>query len=1031
MQQDLPAARAGTASAGDAAQLPAELPVSVRMRLEAAGRMFKTELSYDTHPGAFAGACSPVLVRFLCAQAAHKRPWNWLCAEGAVEALVRVTWAAPFLIERWSVVPAELPQEAFRNSSKSAVLQPFPFSQAGWGAGTQEDAEAHWMREARIWKYANLLRITVADLMNSQDTAQTCAQLSTLADEATRAAYAFALAKECARHGLPCRAEGGFACGVVIAMGKWGGRELNYASDVDFIFLHEAPENPCRAWQPDLCAEAEHSAACDAGQEGFWAVWEQRAQRTGDPQQSHRRPSSAAALHNRVARRVVRMLGTHTAEGFLFRPDNDLRPLGRGGMLACGIDFLEEYYERFGREWERAALLKARPLIGPERLRQRFGDVVRPFVYRRYMDYGALEGLAIIKHDIGRVGEGAAEEDLKLGPGGIRENEFWVQALQLLHGGRMPVLRVPAHDCAVERLRACGLLTPVQVRRLRHDYWLLRRIENRVQMLAEMQTHRLPKSAAEQCRVLHDFRSGFSRRLPRCLARLRATQRRNARRFAELFAPLSPEAWPDPQRWRKSLLRQLPAEQFAVVEERATALFERLMRTREGERCVPKLARLLAFEELGAPGGNTSPIPAWLGLAEQIGNRNALYALLISETAILRWAGRIFAEGGQMAENLRQHPEFLESFFTLTEDWSAFLENLRTISERARDDEEFLIELRTVHAQALLRIYTVWLHAQETNPGEDESHRPLLQALADAVVEACLRRAWRTLLRGGAPAGMPEEPQGFAVLALGKLGGQELRFHSDLDLLFLYRAGEAADAQRASWYTRLAQRLCAWIGAPTQLGHLYALDHRLRPFGTQGVLVPSLDTWRKFLDGGTPNSAEIWNYQAFTRLRFVAGEAQLGAELRSEIGRAWALRGVSCAQVIQAVQKMLRHLVAENVHATQRDRLNLKYDSGGLVACEFLAQAQALCAIAAAGGEDGRWLAPQMPTALRRDYTWLGALDERLGLHEQHFEHELRPEHYERLPALEAYGTFSAQQERLVRLRESIADGFGSLSTPS
>lgn len=941
-------------------------------------------------------------------------PLDWAEVPHAPEALLRMAYAAPFLLRHLGMRPQVLAEGLLADLETGPVRPSWPHAGEAEALAALEETE--WMRRLRLWRYDSYVRLTARALLGLDGPAETCRTVADLADDLVRLAFRWCFATTVRSRGLPLRADGALAGAGVVGMGKLGGRELNYASDIDLVFMQDGDDTPCRR----LAEPPPVPVTPDAAEASFWDAWEAAVSDAGEPARD-----SSGEFYNRMARQVVRVLSHQTAEGFAFRVDADLRPNGRAGMLAPHMAFLARYYEQQGREWERTAMIKARVITGPAPLAEEFRELVRPFVYRRYLDYSALEGVAIVKHDIDRNSRDEEGRNIKLGRGGIRENEFIVQALQLLYGGRRPELQATGHAEALERISAAGILPAEECESILADYWCLRAVENRVQMLDEAQTHELPEPGERRTRVLHDFAPAFAARQEAAEAALQAARERTERRFNELFEGLGEGELTGAEAWREAVCAHLPAEEHAEAMARADHLFSRLMSTRIGERCVFKLTHLLTQDALYRQG--TEPaFWRWLAFFEQIGNRNALYALMASQPSVLDWVSLILSEGGRHAEPLIRHPEFLESFVALSGQQEADLAGeMAAVEEGARDEEEFILDLHSTKAQNLLRILTAYLN----EPGS-QAHQRRLSDLADAVVGACLRFAWRQLVaRLGEPAGAtPEAPAGFAVLALGKLGSRELRFSSDLDLVFVYEQDGTTSAGRSHYefYTKLAQRLGNLLTAQTQFGRLYDLDHRLRPFGSKGVLVPSLSGFKSFLAEDTVGGAEVWNFQALTRIRPVCGDRALGGALMGAIGEAWQARAPAPADIAAAVREMLGRLTAQ--HAPQgAPALPLKYAAGGMLGYEFATQAHFLCARAEPGAD---WTPPpphEKIEPLEPAYRELSALDERLSFYVDGFDHALRPEHPQRFRAVAERWGYEQVEGLCRQLEAGVASAFDAL----
>ncbi|MCZ6628937.1 MAG: hypothetical protein O7E56_12010 [SAR324 cluster bacterium] len=931
-------------------------------------------------------------------------------------ALARMAYAAPFLLGHLARHPEPLAAGLLSRLHTPAALLPWPdYCSAERLAGLEPE---ELMRRLRLWKYGNYLRLTAQELLEIHPASRTCELLSDLADGMLATAFRHAFLSGVARHGLPLRQDGAVALGAVIGMGKLGGRELNYASDVDVIFIHDGDESLCRPLAKSK--KTPHPALAEAD---YWAAWQAMAPR--GKSKGGEGGVSGDEFYNRLARQVVRLLSTTTGDGIGFRVDVDLRPQGKSGLLAPSLGFLAQYYDVHGREWERTALLKARAVAGAPAVSARFQEIVRPFVYRRYLDYSAVEGMAIIKHDINRNHGAGLERNLKLGAGGIRENEFLVQALQLLYGGRKPALQVTSHAQAVARLVEAGVLEEQDARAHLEDYWLLRGIENRVQMVQEAQTHELPEEAGALTRVLADFRPGFADRQAEAEAALADARRRIGERFQQLFAELGSEEYPQPELWRQAIREHTPAGEREVLLARVDSLLNGLMHTRLGERCVFKVARLLIRPEIYRKGTDDA-FPRWLDFLDQIGNRNAIHTLIDANPRVVTWASTIFAEGGMHALALIRHPQFVETFHGgVGAGDGGIAEPFQAILEHARDEEEFILELQMAKAQALIQILTIYLSA----PGR-QTHRGMLSDLADATVSLCAAYAWRlTAARYGLPEGASSGGQvsGFAVLAMGKLGSREMRFGSDLDLAFLYdRDGSTSGGKsHYEFYTRVAQKLGTLLTSPTQFGKLYELDHRLRPFGSKGVLVPTLSGYQGFLQ-----EAEVWNFQAFTRLRFLCGAPELGDALLNAVEEAWRKRAPAPGQVARAVREMLGRLVSEHAPpGAATGWLPLKYAVGGLIGFEFLRQCRFLQA--QGDGENG-WNDPadhEGIRALRGAYDTLGALDERMGFHEPAYSNEVAPLHFAKYAAIGGAWNYEQVRSLVREMEDGVERGFAEMST--
>jgi glutamate-ammonia-ligase adenylyltransferase len=928
-------------------------------------------------------------------------------------ALARITCAAPFLLHHAAAGASRLGPLL----AELEAPQPVPWRRYATPEETPALDEAEAMRRVRLWKYDAYLRLTARHLLGRADTRETCCALSDLAEGLVRLALAWSCQQLARSQGLPLCADGRVPGLAVLGMGKLGGRELNYASDIDLILLHDGDDHPVRR------AVALPELPIDPGTDdaAYWTRWKQAARLAAGPEEGR---ITTGEWQQRAGRQMVRLLTTRTGEGIAFRTDVDLRPEGRSGLLVTPLGFALIYYDVQGREWERTALIKARPVAGDPAVAASFLQAIRPFVYRRYLDYSAMEGIALVKHDIDRHHSGALERNLKLGSGGIRENEFFVQALQLLYGGRMPELQVTAHEEAVRVLAKAGLLPAADAAEILADYWLLRERENRVQMVDEQQTQELPEDEEGRLRVFHDFRPGFPQRLAAAEAALAAARQRTALRFRGLFrgmALASGRPAPQAAEWQEALRAHSPPDTVQERLARVDALISKLMRTRIGERCVFKVAGLLTRPEIYVVG--TQPaFPRWLEFLEQIGNRNALLTLLEANPPIVPWVSRILAEGGVHAQPLIRHPEFLESYLGGSAGGEQSIRaRYQAILEKAADEEDFIVEVQMAKAQAQIQILSLCL-----NDVEPRVYRRQLSLLADETIRVCLEFAWREMTRRlGVPEGGGEDSaaSGFAVLALGKLGTRELHFSSDLDLVFVY--GTAGTTSRGKshyeFHTKLAHKLSNLLTAPTQFGRLYELDHRLRPFGNRGLLVPSLPGFLDFL-----TQADVWNFQAFTRLRPVAGDGTLAARLAPAIAAAWSRRAPPRREIAREVRAMLERLVAQHAPPPggAEPRLALKFAVGGMLGFEFLRQFYFLAERAAPGSP---WQPPedtQIIQELLPDYELLNALDERVSFYREAYRHVVDPGDFRRYSAVGARWRFETTAAVCRRMEARIEQAF-------
>jgi len=727
--------------------------------------------------------------------------------------------------------------------------------------------------------------------------------MTALAEHAIAAAvdvHARALA---ATFGMPRAEASGVAQHlIVVAMGKLGGGELNVSSDVDLVFVYP-----------------------DEGE-------------TDGPKRISNRE-----FFDRLGQKIVGALGHVDANGYVFRVDTRLRPYGESGPLTVSFAALERYLVTQGRTWERYAWLKARPLTGERH--DELGALVTPFVYRKYLDYDAYEGLRGVHRQI-RDQEARHDDDIKLGRGGIREIEFVVQALQIVRGGREPALRLRGTLPALAALAERGIVAPHAAGVLRDGYLFLRALEHRLQYRDDRQTQRLPADAGEQTLLAQSLDFASREAFEHALADHRAQV---ARQFDAIFgSPNDAEAADDPARryvalWDEpqptpEMLALLQQAGFAAPAEVVDALARLRVSRRylqlpalsrdRFDRLIPRLLAVAAENRssLASPAVVLSRI---LALLEAISGRSAYLALLTEHPPLLPRLAELMGASAWAADYLTRHPglldELLDARVLLAEpDWSAWRVELdRLLAPHADDAEAAMDSLRHFqHAQAF-RLLAQDLAGQLSV----ERLADHLSALADMILDATLRFCWQQL------QGPDALPPRFAIAGYGRLGGKELGYMSDLDLVFLYDDDPAhTDADDAFvHYLRLAQRINTWLSAATAAGRLYETDLRLRPDGAKGLLVSGMRAFERY----QREQAWTWEHQALTRARFIAGDAALGKQF--EATRELLLRLARDAQTLATDIVEMRERMAAG-HVNRGDLFDLKHDRGGMVDIEFAVQ---------------------------------------------------------------------------------------------
>ncbi|MBL0141492.1 MAG: bifunctional [glutamate--ammonia ligase]-adenylyl-L-tyrosine phosphorylase/[glutamate--ammonia-ligase] adenylyltransferase [Betaproteobacteria bacterium] len=750
------------------------------------------------------------------------------------------------------------------------------------------------LRELRSRVMLTLIHRDLAGLANLDEVVSTVTALAEVAiGSAVRAAHA----EQAALHGEPARGERL----LVVGMGKLGGGELNVSSDVDLIFLH--------------AAEGDTDGA---------------------------RPLSHHEFFTRVGKRAIGLLADVTGDGYVFRVDMRLRPFGDSGPLVSSFAALENYFIGQARPWERYAWLKGRVLNGPG---EEVAAIVVPFVYRRYLDYGLLESLrdlhGRIQTEAGRRGR---TDDIKVGAGGIRECEFAVQLFQLVRGGRDPGLQLASTRAALAAVGNRGLLPPERVAALRLAYEFLRRLEHRLQYYEDQQTQALPVEPTHREAIAEAMEFGTWDSLVAELDRHRAGvqeafnalfERRTHGGASALLSRLTdPQATPDEEGLVEDLRATGLADPAPVAARLAAFVRSRRYRALSGASRT-RVDRLLPAAMEAAVREDTGPDTATrlLDLIEAIDRRESYLALLDEYPVVLARATRLAAKSRWAARLLARHPILLDELTRSTASFTAtdWTEERRLLvhecAAQGDDTEQLMDQLRHFKQRHVLRLAIADLEGELPVMALSDE----LSALADLLLDVVLGFAARAVFGGDGI----EPPPGFAVIGYGKLGGKELGYGSDLDIVFLYDESRKDDAERLA---RVAQRVNTWLTSHTSAGVLYETDLRLRPDGASGLMVSSFPAFRDY----QVKRAWTWEHQALTRARFCAGDAALG--LRFEALRREVLAAPRDTPKLREEILAMRDKMRAEVKADARD---LKHTPGGVVDLEFAVQAMVL-------GESGR-----------------------------------------------------------------------------
>jgi len=784
------------------------------------------------------------------------------------------------------------------------------------------------LKTLRCFKRAEILRIASRDLNGLAPLEEVTSELSGLAAVSLQVAHD--VCRQCLirEHGIPLmQAENGArpAEMTVIGMGKLGGNELNFSSDIDIIYFYESDKG--------------QTSGVKDGSGGTKGI------------------ISLHAFFNKLGEMISKALSLVTEDGFVFRVDVGLRPEGKSGDMAVSLRSAEIYYESWGQSWERTAMLKARPVAGSLDLGEQLLKMLQPFLYRKYLDYNLIEDMKNMKQKIDasltRSREG--EINLKLGRGGIREIEFFIQALQLVYAGKNPRLRERNSLKALNTLLEARLISDDDHRRLSDAYRFLRTVEHRIQVVQERQTHNLPTKDEEILALSR--RSGFLRTngLARFLETLEGHRRDVSAIYGNLFLSrdekLEQDTTPEvlfflDHKADADLVKDMLAERRFESVERA---YDNLLSLRDGpvranltersRRLLEKISPLLLQEVFESP----DPDMALTNLERfltMIGRRSSYYALLAENRETLKLLVSLFGMSEFLSKILIGHPELLDSLVARGESSAikpreVMARELATLLEQSDYFEEQLDVLRRYRNEEFLRIGLNDIHGRL---GQSEITTQL-SLLGEICLEAAFRLAVQDLRRFGKPVYClegSERPASLAVIGMGKLGGGDLNYHSDLDIIFVYDHQGTTDGDKQisnhEYFAKLAQKVISILTMQTREGYVYKIDTRLRPSGNAGPLVTSLES---FLDYHR-KEAQIWERQALTKARVVLGDQLLASQLDDVIRQ--TVYGASIDDDGRREIHRLRMRMENELARETADSYNIKTGRGGMVDVEFAVQ---------------------------------------------------------------------------------------------
>ncbi|MCL2075346.1 MAG: bifunctional [glutamate--ammonia ligase]-adenylyl-L-tyrosine phosphorylase/[glutamate--ammonia-ligase] adenylyltransferase [Betaproteobacteria bacterium] len=756
-------------------------------------------------------------------------------------------------------------------------------------------------RQLRHMRQQAMAHIELRDLAGLASLGEVMESMTLLAEIAVNAALSFHHAALARDFGEPLDSSGEPQRLLVIGMGKLGGRELNVSSDADFIFVY--PE------------EGETEGPLKIENYEFFT---------------------------RLGKRLITALGDITENGQVFRVDMRLRPNGDSGPLASSLAALENYFVSQGREWERYAWIKARVVNtginaeGKQRLWiEQLRQTTYPFVFRRYLDYGAVNAMRDLHMEIRReVARKDMANHIKLGPGGIREIEFIAQVFQLIRGGRDSRLQARPTLQVLGVLAELSILPAATEAELHLAYQFLRKLEHRLQYVEDMQTHTLPTDNATRALVAASMNC---RDWEHLISDLEAHRKRVSAHFEAVFSDPEEGEHPLAPLWfgmldEKEEREKLTDLGFAAPEEAS----ERLNALRQSSRYrqLPTVNKL-RLDAVGPRLIETArhvvnpdlALARGLDFLDNISLRGAYLALLQQYPHALEKVARMLGASSWAANYLYQHPLLLDELLdarlldTAT-DWQDFRSNLaRALKEADNDAEREMDLLREMHHAQVFRL----LAQDLADLHSIESISDHLTELADIMLETTLSLCWKKI------ANRHVEQPAFAIIGYGKLGGKELGYASDLDLVYLRDENdEHPDAGQN--YTRLGQRVNTWLSSRTSSGQLFETDLRLRPNGDSGLLVCTLEAFRDY----AANHAWLWEHQALTRARFITGDLTLGR--RFEATRKEILCRARDPAKLKEEIIIMREKMRANRPVRPRDDFDFKHDPGGIIDVEFIVQ---------------------------------------------------------------------------------------------
>ena len=785
-----------------------------------------------------------------------------------------------------------------------------------------EDALLNALRQCRNrW----MVDIAWRDLTNSQAIGDSLTLVSALADSLIEAAYQWQYQALCNKHGTPV-GEHGPQPMFILAMGKLGGKELNFSSDIDLIFAYP------------------NKGETEGG----------------------RKPLENQQFFTRLAQRVISALNKITVDGQVFRVDMRLRPFGESGPLAMHFAALEDYYQEQGRHWERFAMVKARVINDTQSpYFDDLQDILRPFTFRRYLDFTTIDALRNMKQLIAtEIRRRRLSDNIKLGAGGIREVEFFAQSFQLIHGGREPALQQKGLQVTLDALAELELVDDASVTEMKQDYLFLRKVEHTLQQWQDEQTQTLPDDewgqeiVATVCEF--DDYPAFLRHLDAVMARIHhqfnqlVEETHEAHTGEDERFAVCRDAWNldlGDDEFRDLLSPHLSSDDAGIVFTTLNEFRQQLRSYRMGQRGEDTLNKLmpeLLYILLDCHVENTRLVLSRvLGVINAITGRTTYLDLLLENPDVLRQLIRLCERSEWIATEIQRFPLLLDELLTPVYLEQQNTDILRSKQEYEQDLRQALLRIDPDDVELMMDCWRQFKLCQQLRIAASDISGSLpipnvsdkLTVLAEVLLESVVNSAWQQVSeRFGVPSHLEAGTRGFGVIGYGKLGGFELGYGSDLDLVFLHNAPRHVttngkkEIEAQQFYIKLAQRIMHLLNTTTLFGQLYETDLRLRPSGNAGLLCCHVDGFAVY----QREEAWTWEHQALVRARGILGDADLLASFNSI--REEILSQQRDINELRTQVSDMRHKMREHLLSSSADGVDLKQCEGGITDIEFIVQ---------------------------------------------------------------------------------------------